>query len=149
MTSTELNLLSPLDSPLPPPPEGNVLTAAQWRTFFAIADTVIPSIAVSTHPSHETLSLEPSEYAKALEKIKKNVSNEAAARYLQENASSTPGFKESVHRQLGHYMREDATKGIVSSPDLVSMHQCFALRLFKARMACFGRSSGRVDVYNF
>ena len=116
MTSTELKLLAPLESPLPPPPEGEVLTAAQWRTLMAIADAIIPSIEVSTTPSHDKLSVQASEYANAVERIKKNIpasSHENAAQnYLQESASSTPGFRDSVHRQLGHYVREDAIKAI-------------------------------------
>jgi len=116
MTSTELNLLSPLDCPLPPPPEGEVLTAAQWRTLMAIADAVIPSIEVSSTPSTRKLAIQTSEYASAIERIQHLISvpapTETAQRLLQENASSTPGFKESIHRQLGHYLREDAVKGI-------------------------------------
>lgn len=118
MTSTEFNLLKPLDSPLPAPPKGEVLTAAQWRTFMAIADVIIPSIEVSTVASAGKLSIQASEYAGAVDQIKRNIpatsdAQAAAERYLQESASSTPGFKESVQRQLGHYAREDAVKGIV------------------------------------
>lgn len=119
MAGTELNLLAPLDNPLPPPPEGEVLTAAQWRTFMAIADTIIPScVEASAASSHNKLSILASEYANAIQRIKKSIlatsDDQAAERYLRESASSTPGFKESVHRQLGHYVREDAVKGIVS-----------------------------------
>lgn len=118
MAGTALNVLAPLDSPLPPPPEGEVLTEAQWRTLMAIADTIIPCVEPSTTSSHNKLSILASEYASAIKRIKENISatsdDQAAERYLQESASSTPGFKESVHRQLGHYVREDAVKGIVS-----------------------------------
>jgi len=116
MTSTELNLLSPLASPLPPPPKGEVLTAAQWRTLMAIADAIIPSIEVSSTPSTRKLAIQTSEYASAIERTQQlipvSAPTETAQSFLQENASSTPGFKESIHRQLGHYLREDAVKGI-------------------------------------
>ncbi|KAL8823321.1 MAG: hypothetical protein Q9191_005965 [Dirinaria sp. TL-2023a] len=116
MTSTELNLLAPLDNPLPPPPEGEVLTAAQWRTLLAIADAVIPSIEVSSTASKEKLTIQASEYASAVDQIQKTIpvptESRTARNYLQESASSTPGFKESIHRRFGHYMREDALKGI-------------------------------------
>ena len=116
MTTTELNLFAPLDNPLPPPPEGEVLTAAQWRTLLAIADTVIPSIEVSTASSKEKLAVQSSEYASAVDQIRNTtplpIESETARNYLQENASSTPGFKESIHRRFGHYMREDALKGL-------------------------------------
>ena len=116
MTSTELNLLAPLDSPLPPPPEGDVLTASQWATLMAIADTIIPSLVVSSTPSSNNLSVSASEYTTAIAKIKETLPADAADdiphQYLQENASSTPGFKETLHRQLGEYVRQDALKGI-------------------------------------
>ena len=116
MTSTELNLLAPLESPLPPPPEGEVLTATQWRTLMAIADAIIPSIEVSATPSHDKLSLQASDYANAIDQVKRytptSADGEAAQRYLQESASSTPGFQESIHRQLSRYVREDGIKAI-------------------------------------
>ena len=116
MTSTELNLLAPLDNPLPPPPDGEVLTAAQWRTLLAIADTVIPSVEVSTTSSTDKLAVPASEYASAVEQIQKYtptaVESDTARNFLQDNASSTPCFKESLNRRFGHYMREDALKGI-------------------------------------
>ena len=118
MTSTELDILAPLDTPLPPPPQGEVLTEVQWCTLMAIADAIIPAFTVSTAPSnsYDQLSIQASEYAKAVQQIEKSIPSaskgKVAQRYLQENASSTPGFKDSIHRQLGHYVREDAIKGI-------------------------------------
>lgn len=116
MTSTELNLLAPLESPLPPPPEGEVLTKAQWETLMAVADTVIPSIEVSSTPSRQKLTIQASDYAAATEQIQKSIpaaaGKDVVQNYLLENASSIPGFKEAIHRLFGHYMREDAVKGI-------------------------------------
>ena len=116
MTSAELDIFAPLDAPLPPVPEGEVLTAAQWRTLMAIADAVIPAIEVSTIPSHDKLSIQASEYINAIDQIKKltppSADGKAAERYLSESASSNPGFRDSLHRQLGQYVREDALKGI-------------------------------------
>ncbi|KAL8836921.1 MAG: hypothetical protein Q9170_002720 [Blastenia crenularia] len=116
MASTELNLIAPLDSPLPAVPEGEVLTQAQWTTFLAIADTFIPSIEVSSNPSPDRLAVQSSEYALAVEKIKKALPADsdpnAAHKYLAEKASSAPGFRELIQRTFGDYMREDALKGI-------------------------------------
>ena len=116
MTSAELDSFAPLDALLPPIPEGEVLTAAQWRTLIAIADAIIPAIEVSTTPSHDKLSIQTSEYANAIDQIKKltppSADGKAAERFLSESASSTPGFRDSIHRQLRQYMREDALKGI-------------------------------------
>lgn len=116
MASTELNLIAPLDSPLPPVPEGDVLTESQWKTFLAIADTVVPSIEASSTPSLDGLAVQPSEYTNAVQKIQRSVPPNAGTdviqKYLAENASSVPRFKELIQRTFGHYMREDALKGI-------------------------------------
>ena len=116
MTSTQLNLIAPLDTPLPPPPDGQVLTESQWTTLMAIADAVVPSIQVSSNLSTSSLCLNPSEYTSAVENITQRLPAETdpdlTERYLQENASSVPGFRELVQRILGDYMREDARKGI-------------------------------------
>ena len=83
----------------------------------AIADTIIPSIEVSS-PSDSTkqLRIEASEYTVAVEKLEKSMSRDAGGdlprQYLKENASSVTGFRELIHRTLGDYVREDARKGI-------------------------------------
>jgi hypothetical protein len=116
MTSTQLSLIAPLDAPLPPPPASEPLTESQWVTLMAIADTVVPTIEVSSTPSTKSLSLQASEYTTAVEAIKKRVpagtDDELPQAYLRENASSIPGFKELLRRTIGHYVREDAKKGI-------------------------------------
>lgn len=82
----------------------------------AIADAVIPSIEVSSNLSNSNLCLAPSEYASAVETITQRLPAQTdpnlTQRFLQENASSVPGFRELVQRILGDYVREDARKGI-------------------------------------
>lgn len=82
----------------------------------AIADAIIPSIEVSSAPSIRNLTVQASEYASAIERIQHFIPVPApmdtAQSFLQETASSTRGFRESIHRLLGHYLREDALKGI-------------------------------------
>ena len=116
MTSTQLNLIAPLDTPLPPPPDGQVLTESQWTTLMAIADAVIPSIQVSSTLSNRSLCVAPAKYASAHETITQclpaQTDPDLTQRFLEENASSLPGFKEVLQRTLGDYMREDARKGI-------------------------------------
>ena len=116
MTSTQLNLIAPLDTPLPPPPDGQVLTESQWTTLMAIADVVIPSIQVSSTLSNRSLCLTAAEYASAHETITQRLPVQTdpnfTQRFLQENASSLPGFREVLQRVLGDYTREDARKGI-------------------------------------
>lgn len=117
MMSTQVAVLAPLASPLPPAPEGDVLTPSHWITLMAIADTIIPSLEVSAPMSSTTkLRIEASEYTVAVEKLKESIPNDVDADiprlYLNENASSIPAFKELVHRTLGDFVREDARKGI-------------------------------------
>ncbi|KAL8649238.1 MAG: hypothetical protein Q9210_004522 [Variospora velana] len=116
MSSTELNLIAPLESPLPPVPEGDVLTDSQWTTFLAIADTIIPAIQVSSSHSRDSLSFQASEYAHAVDKIRHSLPADAAQdavqRYLAEKPSALPAFRELIQRQFGHYAKKDAVKGI-------------------------------------
>ena len=116
MTSTQLNLIAPLATPLPPPREGDVLTNAQWRTLLAIADTVIPAVEVSSHPSLSSLSLSSAEYSTAIDAIRTrlptNAPAELAERYFQETASSIPAFQDLVRRTLSDFLHEEARKGI-------------------------------------
>ena len=116
MTSTQLNLIAPLDTPLPPPPDGQVLSESQWTTLMAIADAIIPSLQVSSTLSNSSLCIDPSEYMSAVKTITERLPAETdpglTETFLQENASSVPGFRELLQRTLGEYMREDARKGI-------------------------------------
>ena len=116
MTSQQLNLIAPLASPLPPPPEGEVLTEAQWTTLMAIGDAFIPSIGPSKSTLPSTLTLEATVYSSAISKIESNLpenaSRDIAHRYLAESASAIPGVRELLHRMLSDYVRTDARKGI-------------------------------------
>ena len=115
MTTIQLKFITPLDAPLPAPPVGEVLTEAQWTTLFAIADTIVPAIKVSSTPSVHTLYVQASEYATTVDTIKQGIQAETNAdlpqTYLRESASSIPAFRESLRRILGEYVREDARKG--------------------------------------
>ncbi|KAL8628457.1 hypothetical protein Q9189_005867, partial [Teloschistes chrysophthalmus] len=115
MTSTQLDLIAPLDSPLPPPPEGDVFTESQWATLLAIADTIVPAIEASSTHSIDNLSIQSSEYTTAVQGIQSvvpgNASPDVVQNYLAESASAAPGFKELIHRTFGDYMRDDALKG--------------------------------------
>lgn len=116
MTISVWNLIAPLESPLPPPPSGEVLTDLQWTTLMAIADTVIPSISDSSQSSPGGLVVEAAEYATAVKTLNANIPDtgeaDLARTYLQETPSTLPGFKQFLQRVIGDYMREDARKGL-------------------------------------
>ena len=114
----ELGIREILASPLPPPPEGDVLTSAQWVTLLAIGDAVISSIGTAPALPSEELVLQQPEYASTLQKLRAAVPvdthPELPHRYLQENASSIPQLRASLHRMFCHYLRTDARNGIAT-----------------------------------
>lgn len=116
MTSAELDMIAPLDAPLPPVPAGEVLTPSQWITFLAIADTIVPAIAGPSTQSIDDLIVQLPDYNNAIQKIQQAVpadaTSDAVQKYMRDKASSTPGFKDLIHRTFGDYMRDDALKGI-------------------------------------
>ena len=130
MTSAELKVFAPLATPLPPPKDGQVLTDSQWTTLMAIADTVIPSVQVSTEQSPTQFVIQASDYTTSTEIIKKAVptkdSAEKARQYLNERPSSIPDFREAISRLLSDHLRDDAQKGIrviLSALESVSHNQ--------------------------
>lgn len=116
MTTTQLNLIAPLDTPLPPPPEGEPFTESQWTTLMAIADTVIARIEVSSTTSTKSLCLPTSDYATAVEVLKQRLppgsEDQLVQSYLRENASSVPGFRDLLRRTIADYVNEDSKKAI-------------------------------------
>lgn len=116
MNTLVLDIIAPLESPLPPPPSGESLTDSQWTTLMAIADTVIPSIGDSSQPSLERLSVDSTDYATAVDTLNAEISDprkvDLARTYLEESPSTLPGFKQFLHRVIGEYTREDARKAL-------------------------------------
>lgn len=114
MASQELCLIAPLESPLPPLATGEVLTESQWTTLMAIGDTIIPFVAASSALSTTKLSVPESDYTAAVDQLKELPAKPQAGlyrKYLEENASSIPGIRETIQRLLSDYMPEDARKG--------------------------------------
>jgi hypothetical protein len=109
-----LGLISPLSAALPPPPEGEVLTADQWATLLAIGDAFIP--AISSSPKDNTLAVSPSDYATTVGTLtagSKTAENAQLARtYLEERVSDVPACRALIHRTLREYTPADALQGI-------------------------------------
>lgn len=80
----------------------------------AIGDTIIPSIERSSDPSITKLSVPQNEYTDLVNSlVQVSVSSPEGGiiqEYLEENASSIPGFKEALHRTLGENSQEDARR---------------------------------------
>ena len=115
MTTTQLNLITPLDSPLPLHQNDHTLTESQWTTLLAIADTIVPSVAAGVEGSTTQLAITEAEYAGAKDTISQrriNDDSDLTNHYLDEKPSSIPAFKALLERNLNDYLRADAKKGL-------------------------------------
>ncbi|KAK2751114.1 hypothetical protein FQN57_000189 [Myotisia sp. PD_48] len=108
------------ESPVPPGPNpADVLNPAQWDTLMAIADTIIPCIsAISATYSDNHIDQTQFDHLRSTLGVSaatdKATAEQNAVRYLEERASSIPGFKESLGRTLGLYVHHQGRKGISS-----------------------------------
>jgi hypothetical protein len=119
-----LEVLAPLETPLPELPSGEHFTALQWEILLAILDAVIPSIereSVSSklalgrdHISVETIS--DAKYGAALAHLREKVVSPPAEEdidvFLMERPSQIPEFEDLLKRTLIQYAREDARSGL-------------------------------------
>jgi hypothetical protein len=110
--------VSPKAAPLPPLPTDDPLTAAQWKTLFAITDAIIPSIKPMAIARTKTeIPATENEYTSAISMLKR-LSPEAngedvAKQYLEERASSNPAFRESLWRLVACYMPMSTKKELL------------------------------------
>ncbi|KAF2744005.1 long chain fatty alcohol oxidase [Sporormia fimetaria CBS 119925] len=106
--------VSPKAAPLPPVPKVDPLTAAQWRTLLAIADTIIPDIrpaSIADFQTHYVVS--DNDHSTALTTLKGRFSGTTdalAKEYLQESASSDSQFRDAWHRLFGLLMPQQAKR---------------------------------------
>ncbi|KAF2660095.1 long-chain fatty alcohol dehydrogenase [Lophiostoma macrostomum CBS 122681] len=109
--------VSPKATPLPPLPPDDVLNPAQWKTFLAIVDAIIPAIRPhSTADAHLEIAVSDNDYSKSISTLQ-GISAEAdsdvlVANYLAESASSNPALRESFYRMLALYMRPSMRKDL-------------------------------------
>lgn len=107
-----------LQSPLPSAINDRRLTPAQWLTFAAIADTVLPSISLKgTADDTKALVLSAEARDNALRELRAiapadQVTDSLIEAYLAEPISSCPDFEEHVQRLYTLYMDEDQRAGL-------------------------------------
>ena len=97
--------VEPHASPLPPIPETDPLSEAQWKSLLALADAIIPSIQPSsTKASLRYLRVPDDKYSTILNSLEESTLDETnqglARRYLAERPSQLPSFKDCFHRLL-------------------------------------------------
>lgn len=111
--SLSVETVSPKAVPEPPSPSTDPLTEEQWRTFFAIADTIIPSIKPRKVATPSEAPASDNDYSTAIATLEGRSdmsSREVATAYLHESASSIPEFKANMLRMFAMYMPQDQLK---------------------------------------
>jgi hypothetical protein len=118
MTSTQVDALAPLATPLPDGPTELPFSELQWTTLLAIMDTVIPSIRTEATTNNKTtqLTISDAEYNQTVHHLKQTLINspdsETLDAYLDEKPSGNPRFQALLQRTLSAFAREDARKGL-------------------------------------
>ena len=105
MASLQTEVIRQTPAPLPPLPEGDPLSQAQWSSFMALADAIIPSVKPAASAQKlKDQSLPDSTYSEAYNGLRsilsKDVSDDLLKEYVTEKPSSIPAFKSNIHRLL-------------------------------------------------
>lgn len=118
-STSALEAIAPLASPLPDPPAGEAFTADQWATLLAIMDTVIPTIhrdSVSAASTPTVHAIPEVKYNAGIHHARENVvdlpKDDVLDEYLAERPSQCPGFEDLLKRTLVEYSRSDARQGL-------------------------------------
>ncbi|KAI9811537.1 MAG: hypothetical protein M1826_003140 [Phylliscum demangeonii] len=117
MAPSQKTMLAPLATVLPDLPAGEVLTADEWTTLLAVAETVIPSIhrasASAVAPSAH-LDLVDTEYDALVLRLADGVNAPSAPHvvedYLAEGATTYDAFQRELRRTFALCIRQDAQK---------------------------------------
>jgi hypothetical protein len=108
--SVTTEAVSPKATPLPPLPAEDPLTPDQWKTLFAISDTIIPAVqsAAGVH-SKGVLSIPANDHSTAVTQLKSLASSSSADEsvvdtYLSDIPSTNPAFRDTLYRFFGFYL---------------------------------------------
>jgi hypothetical protein len=97
--------VSPKASTLPALPSEDPLTAAQWKTLLAIAETIIPAVRpAATARGQSEILVTDNEYSTAVSKLRGLTPDpdgvEAAKALLDDNPTLDPVFREELRRVI-------------------------------------------------
>ncbi|CAG7920249.1 unnamed protein product [Penicillium olsonii] len=117
MPTLDVSSYTPQEVPLPPAKSSTFFTELQWKSFFALADAVVPAIHTSaTSRSSKNLVVSDAEYNSAVVGLTNLISgpdaNSIATRYLQEDASSNPLFRSTAERILSDHVHDEGRNGV-------------------------------------
>jgi hypothetical protein len=112
MADQAVSIYTPLEVPLPPAPATSYFTEQQWKTLYALADAIIPSIrTVSTYRGSNDTVVSQAQWNIAVSKLTATIpSPEAvkiAAQYLEEDASSNLAFRACIERIFGDFVHDE------------------------------------------
>ncbi|KAJ5746850.1 uncharacterized protein N7511_008546 [Penicillium nucicola] len=111
-----LETTTPKVIPLPPAPSDDYFSELQWKTLFALADAVIPSIhnAATTKSSSKKV-ITDAEWNSTVSNLSNMIggpdATKIATQYLHEDVSSNPVFRGIVVRTLGNYVHDEGRNG--------------------------------------
>ncbi|CAG8941652.1 unnamed protein product [Penicillium salamii] len=117
MPTLDVSAYTPQEVPLPPAKPANFFTELQWKTFFALADAVVPAIHTkATSKSSNDRVVSDAEYNSAVVSLATLISgpdaNSIATRYLQEDVSSNPLFRSTAARILSDHVHDEGRNGV-------------------------------------
>ncbi|KAJ5114266.1 hypothetical protein NUU61_000025 [Penicillium alfredii] len=106
---------TPLEVPLPPAPSAQFFSELQWKTLYALADAIIPSIRAPDSAKRTDKVISAGEWDAAVTKLSATIpspeATKIATEYLEEDASSNPAFRACVERVLGDYVHAEGKNG--------------------------------------
>ena len=114
---------------LPRPPSPSPFTPAQWHVLLAVADAVIAplqpadlsSCSSSSSASSSSSSHDADVYDLVRRKLQDYADDTVLTSYLNERASTVPGFEDALLRYLGtHTAKPFRTSGAVWVPKMLS-----------------------------
>lgn len=99
----------------PPLPDTQLFSELQWKTLLSLADTMIPSVRSSGN-ANSTKVVPAPQFDSAVSKLASDIpgpdSAQKATRYLEENASSNPAFRDNIQRLFGTFVHQEGRKGL-------------------------------------
>lgn len=116
MSIQAVSTYTPRDVPLPPAPSANYFSELQWKTLYALADAIVPSIhTAATAKSSNDRVVSDAEWNSAVSSLSTIISGpnavNIATQYMQENVSSNPQFRAIVERLMGDHVHDQGRNG--------------------------------------
>lgn len=116
MDSAAMSMCATLESPLPPPPAGDVFAPDQWQILLSILDTFIPSITNSHSERESKRCVGGAEYAESAlfieDLLPSSIDRSTISAYLSESLISLPESRPKLHVTFGRHIAPDQLKGL-------------------------------------